>query len=395
MPVLTDLRRIRIAPSPADILTDAITGFVQPQVLAAEIAYGRKSYERNFLSSDGEQSASILGEPVASLALEMDARGFGTPAGPAVAAKDGEAGLLLKSIFGAQALDTGDTGAAGGTVTVPKLATAGRLDAPGKLIGYVDPGTGRYSVRQVRSVAGLDATVCRAFPFLTGGSGASLYGAARYTRALYGHQHVWADVEGVDPSGAAGNWHKFLRGGLGTFELAGGSANEQMRFKFDLQFADFADSDGVVLTPPALAVDLPVASVFARSSRFWVDAAEQKVASFALSYQNDVQPRPYTGGPGGLNGFFVRGVKLGFTFTAFWNDGCAALEAKYRARTSFDLLLEMTQGGPGNSIVIVAPTVEIADVKPTSVNGLDAREFTCRILRTPLAGVPSFTFALC
>lgn len=396
MSVQSSLRRVRVAPSPVDLNQDATTGFVYPRVLSVEVGAALKTYGRAFLASDHDHFASLRGEKEATLKIALELCGFGgSPLGAGVGAPatDGESGLLLQSAFGSQTKDSGTAAAAGSTEAAPVAATPDNLTAGG-IFGWVDPATGLYHARQLRSKAGATLNPCRSLPAAPT-AGDVLYASAWYAHATQGHPHLWFDVEGYDPSGAASNWRRYVRGCLGDLAL---TLAGQGKMEFDLKGIDWSKEDGVGMPAPVYPANLPAAGMFlGRSTRVWLGAAQQVVTAFSFKLGNDVQPKPSMAAPNGVAGFFVKDAARTFEFTALHDDGGGAFVDTLATGALLDLLVEGTASGPGNSCAIAAPAVEITDVKPTSVNGLDAYTVSGRVLRADLAGFagfPDVVFAL-
>src|SRR6266702_1796550 len=147
MSVQTSQRRFRFAAALADLFADAIAGFVYPLVQSAEPSGAPKVYPRAFLANDHDHYPSLVGEDEAvGVKFATELKGFGGApggAGSAVIATEGENGLLLKSVFGKQQLDTGSICASGTTASVVKVASTTLLSV-GNVIGLVDPATGKY-----------------------------------------------------------------------------------------------------------------------------------------------------------------------------------------------------------------------------------------------------------
>jgi hypothetical protein len=389
------LRRARIAAMPgSDNYADAVATFVNLVPLAVEPSWGLKYHERDLLTSDAERFQSVPGEREAGLKLSLEGKGTGTPAGAAVVATDGESGLLLKSCFGNQTKDTGAAASAASTASLIK--TTGALLSLGGFVGSVDPATGLYHARQIRTKTGVgpyDLTLCRALPHVPAAA-AVVYAASWFSRAVDGHQHLWADVEEYDAV-AANNWRVYLRGLLGSFALKGTGAKGKVSFDFDFKAVDWSDTaKGTTMGALAPIAGLPTTGMFARVARVWVDAVEQKVLSFDFDLGNEIGVLEGTAAANGVRGFYVKGAKQTFKFTSYWSDGCDALLTKWKAGTTFDLLVELCQGGPGKSLALAAPVVEIIDVKDGDADGLRTREFTCNVLRNDATTVPPLALGL-
>jgi Phage tail tube protein len=393
MSVQTSTKRFRIAPAPADLMTDAVAGFIYPQVESVEADCGRKHYPRDFLAADHDHFQGMVGEKDVALKFVTEMRGFGgapAGAGSAVAATDGENGLLLKSVFGIQTKDTGNTVAAGSTGSIVN-ATSATLLSVGNFVGFVDPGTGLYHARQIRSKAANALTLDRALPF-TPAAAAVLYASASYSHALQGHQHLWADVEGYDPT-AGQNWRRYLRGLLGdlTFKFGPRSTLE-----WSFKGVDWNKADGTSQGAPSYPANLPVSGISAhRRARFWIGATQQKVTEFSFDLGNDLAEKLASEAANGIQAFFVRGAKRTGKFTVLHDDGGAAIFTSWEAQTVVDLLLELSFSGPGNSFALSAPFVELLSAKPKTVNGLDAYEFEFQVLRNDtITGVADVTLGV-
>lgn len=393
MSVQTATKRFRIAAAPADLMTDASTGFVNPQPEDIEVTCGRKHYDRDFLASDHDAFQGMVGEKEAALKLVLEMRGFGgspAGAGSGVIASDGENGLLLKSVFGNQVKDTGNTVAAGSTASIVN-ATSGTLLSVGSFVGFIDPATQLFHVRQIRSKVTNALTLDRALPF-TPAAAAVLYASASYSHAIQGHQHLWADVEGYDPT-AGQNWRRYLRGLLGDMAFKFGPRST---LEFNLRGVDWFKADGTTQGAPTYPANLPVSGVSAhRRARFWMGATQQKITEFSFDLGNDIGEKLATEAPNGIQSFFVKGYKGEGKFTVLHDDGGGTVFASWEAQTVFDMLLELSFSGAGNSFALAAPAVEILTAKPKSVNGLDAYEFEFRVLRNDtITGVAALTLGV-
>ncbi len=390
----SNLRRLRLAACSADLFADPGSGFVYPAFEGLEVMPGIKAYPRQFQSSDHDHFEQALGEKESAIKFTMEGRGFGgaTPgAGSAVAASDGEHGLLLKSIFGNQTKDTGSVAAAGTTAAVIKVAST-TLFTVGGFIGVVDPATGLYYARQIRSKNATDLTLDRILPFIPATS-AVVYASAHYSHAVSGHQHLWFDAEGYDATPANG-WRRYIRGALGNFSMKNTGANGRLMFDFDFKGLDWDDSgQGSTQGAPTYPANLPSSGGFVRSTRLSLGATALVVSDLGYDLGNEIEAKPSTQAANGIASFVVKDAKQGFTFKVAADDAeTATLRAKWKAKTKLDVLAELTQGGPGNSFAIAAPVCQIIDFKPTSQNGLDYFEVTCAILASGITGVPAATF---
>lgn len=392
----SNLRRLRLAACSADLFADPGAAFVYPAFEALEVTAAIKAYERAFLSSDHDHFAQALGEKEAAIKFTMEGRGFGgSPlgAGSAVAATDGENGLLLKSIFGNQTKDTGSVAAAGTTASVIKVASTA-LFTVGGFIGAVDPATGLYYARQIRSKTATDLTLDRALPFIPATSSV-VYASAHYSHAVSGHQHLWFDAEGYDATPANG-WRRYIRGALGNFSLKNTSANGRLMFDFDFKGVDWSDAgQGTSQGAPTYPTNLPGAGGFVRSARLSIGASALVVSDLGYELGNEIEAKASTQAVNGVASFFVKGAKQMLTFKVEAGDAeTATLRAKWQAKTTLDVLIELTQGGPGNGFAIAAPVCQIVDFKPSSQNGLDYFEVTCSILASGITGVPAASFGV-
>lgn len=382
----TALRRIKVAPAPANLFADASTGMVQLQPLTMDVTTDLKVVARDLLTSDQDHFGSIIGERDASLKFSLEAKGMGA----AVAqASEGEATLLLKSCFGNQTADFGTTAGSGST-TGNIVYGGGSLSLYG-FFGWVDPATGLYNVRQITGKAG-GLSPCRALPNAPANS-AFLYASQSFTKAVAGHQHLWFDAEWYDPS-AAVNRRRYLRGGLGSVSLKA-AALQKLAFEFDFKCVDWDDSQqGVAMNPAAYLPSQSQRAAYVRNSRFWVDGTAYPFTAFDFDLANTIEPQVSSAAPNGVARFFVKDSGLKTSVTCLWSDTLAALETKWKAHTTFDMLVELTEAGPGNSIAIAAPVVEISGAKMSSVNGLDAVTYTLNILRNDVTARPAVTFGL-
>lgn len=390
------LRRLRYAACGADLFADPSSGFVYPQFEGLEVDCGIKPYPRAFQSSDHDQYLQALGEREASLKFTTEGRGFGgspAGAGSAVQAGEGENGLLLKSVFGTQTRDTGSVAAAGTTASVIKVAST-TLFTVGGFVGCVDPATGLFYARQIRSKTGTDLTLDRALPFVPATSSV-VYASAHYAHAVSGHQHLWFDAEGYDATPANG-WRRYIRGCLGDLGLKNLSASGKLMLEWSFRGLDWSDAgQGSNQPTPTYPANLPSTGAFIRNTRLMVGASALLVAEVGYELGNEIQAKPATSAANGIAQYVITGAKQGFTFKVAEDDAeTATLRAAWKAGTVLDILAELTQGGPGNSFAIAAPRVQIVDYKPSSLNGLDYRDVTCQILASNVTGVAAATLGV-
>jgi hypothetical protein len=387
------LKRLRYAASGADLFADPGSGFVYPKFMSAEVGDGAKFYERKLLSSDHDAYPGVVGEKEASLKMVTELIGFGgSPAGAGngVAATDGENGLLLKSVFGKQTKDTGSQAAAGTTASVVKLAST-TLFSVGGFVGCVDPATSIFHVRQIRSKNATDLNLCRALPF-TPATSSVVYASAHYSHATEGHQHLWFDVEGYDAT-PAGNWRRYVRGALGNLAL---KLDGQATMEWDWKGVDWFDASGASQGVAAFPANMPAAGVFVnRRTRVVIDATEQKVTDLGFDLGNDVQAKAATSPANGISSFFMKDAKRGVKFSVYHDDGGMALITKFLAGTKIDLLIELSQAGPGNSFVLCAPFVELTGYKRKDQGGLVAYDFEAMVRRNDtITGVADVTLGV-
>lgn len=392
----SQLRRLRVAPCVADIFVDASTGFIYPAFEGLEVTAGIKAYPRAFHSSDHDHFPQALGEKEAAIKFTMEGRGFGgaTPgAGSAVIASDGESGLLLKSIFGTQVKDTGSVCAVATTASIIKVAST-TLFTVGAFVGLVDPATSLFYARQIRAKTGTDLTLDRLLPF-TPATSAVVYACASYTHAVAGHQHLWFDAEGYDATPANG-WRRYIRGALGNFSLKNTAALGRLMFDFDFKGVDWSDAgQGSSQGAPTYPANLPSAGGFVRSCRLSIGATALTVSDFGYDLGNEIEGKPSTAAVNGVASYLVKDAKQVLTFKVAADDAEAAtLRAKWQAKTMLDVLVELTQAGPGNSFAIAAPVCQIVDFKPSTQNGLDYFDVTCSILASGITGVSAATFGV-
>lgn len=396
MTVQSNVRRLRIAPCGADIFADPASGFVYPRPLSIELSDTVKTYERSFMTPDHDHFPNIRGEKEGSIKIETDLLGFGGPspgAASAVIATDGENGLLLKSVFGTQVKDTGNTVAAGATTTsIP--CTSATLLTVGNVVGFLLAGV--YHLRQIRSKASNTLTLDRALPSAPA-NGATVYASASYMHAAGGHQHLWFDVEGVDVGGS-NPWRRYMRGCLGNLEL---NLDAPAKMIWDFAASDWFNADAAgAQGAPSYPANLPLSGMVAhRSTNFWIGGTKQVATKFGFMLGNQRQVKPSIQSSTGAAGYFLSGAEKKFSVTVLHDDGGDTLYDAAQAGGTFDMLTEVSAGGPGNSLAIVAPVCEWGDAKRTSVNGLDAYELTGRVLRTDLnaglaAGFPDLVFAI-
>jgi hypothetical protein len=390
-----NLRRLRFAPCGADLFVDPGSGYVYPAFEALEVGGAVKMYPRAFQASDHDHFAQAAGEREAEIKFTMEGRGFGgaTPgAGSAVVAGDGENGLLLKSIFGTQVKDTGSTCATGTTTTAITVASTTNLSV-GSFVGAVDPTTSLLHVRQVRSKTGTVLTLDRALPF-TPANGAALYASATYSHAISGHQHLFFDAEGYDATPAKG-WRRALFGCLGDFSMKNLGANGKLALEFSFRALDWDDpAQGTNQTAPTYPANLPASGAFIRQTRLHVGASQLVVAEFGYELGNEIQGKPSTAAKNGNASWLVTDAKQTMSFKVAVEDAHAASIYIDSVGSSLDVLVELTQGGPGNSFALAAPVAQIVEVKPATMNGLDFYDVALAIQRNALTGVPAAAFGV-
>jgi hypothetical protein len=388
------LRRLRFVAHGADLFADPGAGYVYPAFEGLEVNCTRKPRERKFQSSDHDHFAPAMGEKECDLKLAMEMRGFGgaTPgAGNGVAATEGESGLLLKSCFGTQVLQTGGAVATGTTTTVVH-STANF--AVGTFLGIVDPATGLFHVRQIRAKAGgptYQYTLDRALP-IDPADASVLYASATYYHATSGHQHLFFDAEGYDATPAKG-WRYSLFGCLGTVGFKNLSAAGKAMLEFAFKGLDWSDANkGTNQPAPSYPANLPSAGAFIRNSRLWVGASQLVVSEVGFEPGAEIQAKPSTAAVNGVAGYQVVGKADKLTFKVSEEDAEALgtpLSDSWDAGAALDILVELTQGGPGNSFAIAAPKAQIIEYKPSSLNGLDYRDVTLQILGSGITGCPA------
>mgnify|MGYP006961699751 FL=1 len=222
-----------------------------------------------------------------------------------------------------------------------------------------------------------------------------VYASAHYSHAISGHQHLWFDAEGYDATPANG-WRRYIRGALGNFALKNTSASGRLMFDFDFKGVDWSDAgQGSSQGAPTYPTNLPSAGGFVRSSRLSIGATALVVSDLGYELGNEIEGKPSTQAANGVASFFVKNAKQVLTFKVEAGDAeTATLRTKWQAETALDVLIELTQGGPGNSFAIAAPVCQIVDFKLTSQNGLDYFEVTCAILASGITGVPAATFGV-
>jgi len=295
----------------------------------------------------------------------------------------------LKSVFGNQTKDTGGLLAAGTTATVLKMASTTNISV-GNLVGVVDPATGLFHVRQVRSKTGTDLTLDRLLPF-TPLTGATIYASASYSHASQGHQHMWFDLEGYDPT-AAQNWRRYVRGCLGDLAF---NTDGRLRLEWEFKGVDLYTADGASQGAPTYPANMPSYGTFAsKSTRVYVGSALQKIQGLTFKLGNKINPKMDAGSVNGLSDLFIAGYEPTISFSMLHDDGGAAMISTFNAGNLIDLLIELTQGGPGNAFALAAPFVEAKKYTPVSINGLDGYSFELGVTRCDtIAGVPALTLA--
>lgn len=392
----SSLRRLRVAPHGADLFVDPGSGYVYPAFESLEVACGITPYARQFQVSDHDHFTQALGERTAEIKFTLEGRGFGgspAGAGSGVAAGDGESGLLLKSVFGSQVKDTGSVAASGTTASLIKVASTTNLSV-GSFVGCVDPATGLYHARQIRSKTATDLTLDRALPF-TPAVGSTVYASATYTHAVSGHQHLFFDAEGYDATPANG-WRRALFGCLGDVELQNLSANGRLMQAFTFRGLDWSDTgQGSNQPAPSYPANLPASGGFVRNTRLWVGASQLVVAEFGYKLGNAIQPKSSTAAKNGIASWAVTDAEQTMTMKVAVEDAEAAgLRAAWKAGTALDLLAELTQGGPGNSFAIGAPAAQIVGFTPSTLNGLDYFDVSLVLTRHAIAGVAAAALAV-
>ncbi len=386
------LRRLRFAACGADLFADPVAGFVYPEFESLDVSDLIKMYPRPLMRVDHDHNLQAVGEKEAGIKFVTEGRGFGlSPAGAGigVTAADGENGLLLKSVFGIQVLQAGSAVVTGTTTTVVKSAAS---YAVGTFLGIVDPATGLFHVRQIRSKSGAgpyDYTLDRALP-IDPADASALYGSATYYHAISGHQHLWFDAEGYDATPAKG-WRRYIRGCLGDVALKNLSANGKLALEWSFRGVDWSDADqGVAQTAPTYPSNLPSQGGFIRNTRLFAGASALDVAEFGFELGNEIQPKVATSAPNGVASWQIVGAKQTLSFKITEEDAeVATLRAKWKAKTTLDILVELTQGGPGNSFALAAPRVQIVEYKPSTLNGIDYRDVVCQILASEITSVPA------
>lgn len=389
------LRKFRFAPCGADLFADPGAGYIYPMIESVDVGAEVKTYERPFLVQDHEHFGQIVGERTGDLKFTTEAKGFGgapAGAGSGIAASDGENGALLKTVFGSQTKDTGSVTAAGTTASLIKVASTALLSVGG-FVGLVDPATGLYHARQIRSKTATDLTIDRALPF-TPAVGATVYASSSFTHAISGHQHLFFDVEGFDPTAAKG-WRRSYFGCLGDFALKNTSALGRLLFDWTMKALYWDDpNQGNTQPAPTYPASLPSAGAFIRNTRISLGANGLIVSEFGFELGNDIQGKVSTAAPNGITQFFVVGAKQTASFKVAVDDAHAANIFVDSVGQNLDLLVEMTQGGPGNSFAIAGPVAQIVSVKPATVNGLDYYDVALALNRTSLAGISAVTFGI-
>jgi hypothetical protein len=391
------LRRLRAVAHGADLFADPGAGYLYPAFEGLEVSDPIKTYERAFQASDHDASAIAIGEREGGeVKFAVEGRSFGGAApgaGSTIAATDGELGLFLKSVFGLQTKDTGSLTAAATTASVIKVASTA-LFTVGGFVGIVNPADGLFYARQIRSKNATDLTLDRALPFVPG-VGVTVYASSFFTHAISGHQHLFFDAEGYDATPANG-WRRSLFGCLGDVELRNLAANGKLMFGFSFKALDWSDANqGASQPAPVYVANLPATGAFVRQSRLWVGAAQLAVSELSFALGNEIQGKPATSAKNGVAEWRVVGYKPTLSFKTAIEDAAAAnLRAAWKAGTALDLLVELTQGGPGNAFALGAPAAQIVDMKRVVVNGLDYEDVQCRMLRPSVAGVSAVTLGM-
>jgi hypothetical protein len=389
------LRRLRLAACGADLFADPAAGYVYPQFEGLEVNPDVKMYPRSFMAADHEHYSQAAGERTADIKFALEGRGFGgapAGAGSAVLATDGEIGLLPKSVFGSQVKDTGSVAAAGTTASVIKVASTANFTVGG-FVGLLDPATGLFYARQVRSKTATDLTLDRALPFIPAVA-AVVYASASFTHAVSGHQHLFFDAEGYDATPANG-WRRSLFGCLGDFALRNTAALGKLMLEFTFRALHWDDpNQGVAQPAPVYPANLPASGAFIRNTRLYAGAAALVVAEFGYELGNDIQAKPSTAAKNGIAQWIITGAKQAASFKVAVDDSHAAGIYIDSVGANLDLLVEMTQGGAGNSFALAAPVAQIVSVKPSTMNGLDYYDVTLDIQRNAVAGVAAVTFGI-
>lgn len=392
----SNLRRLRYAASPSDLFADASSGYVYPAFEGLEVNCGITPYARPFQGNDHDHFAQALGERTAEIKITLDGRGFGgspAGAGSAVQAGEGESGLMLKSIFGVQVRDTGSVCAASTTATVLKVTSTTNLSV-GSFVGLVDPTSGLYHARQIRAKTSTDLTLDRALPF-TPATSAVIYASATYSHSIAGHQHLWFDAEGWDADATKG-WRRYVRGCLGDMELQNLAANGKLGMAFTFRGLDWDDAGQGSSQPVAsYPANLPQSGGFVRNTRAWLGASQIVVAELGYKLGNKIEGKASTAAKNGIASWVVTDAEQTASFKIAADDAeTAGLRTAWKAGTELDLLLELTQGGPGNSFAIAAPAAQVVGYQPSVLNGLDYFDVSLVLNRTGLTGVPAVSFGV-
>lgn len=390
------LRRLRFAPHAADLFADPGAGYVYPESYeGVEDTPGTTMHERKFQSTDHDHFAQAPGERTSEVKFSLEGRGFGgvpAGAGSAVVAGDGELGLLLKTCFGAQSKDTGSIAAAGTTAAVIKLAATANITL-GAFVGVVDPAGGLLHVRQVRAKTGTDLTLDRPLPFVPA-TGATVYASNSFTHAIDGHQHLFFDVEGYD-SAAAKGYRRSHFGCIGDFTLSNLAANGKFAFGFSFRGLHWDDpAQGAAMPAGVVPANLPKSGGTIRNTRVSVGPAVLDVAELGYELGNEIQGKPSAAAKNGVARWVVVDAKQTMSLKVAVDDAHAAGIYVDSVGNVLDLLLELTQGGPGNSFALAAPAAQILAVAPAALNGLDYYEVALAAQRSGIVGVAAVTLGM-
>lgn len=376
-----------------------------PRVMSLEPTWDINMYPRVFQASDLKKHTSAIGERVAGLKFSTEGLGFSTVgAGSGVAAKDGETGVLFKHIWGNQTKDSG--------VTINSMTNADATSTAGStltLYGFIGivGADGLYYARQIRNKTGSGPyvyTFCRILPTEAGTAATVGYASNFFTKADTGHTHTFLDYETAEI-------RRMFYGCMGNFALKNTSANGQLMFDWDFKALNWDETVALGISVPTVAsgnypsssygATMPTQGAIMRNTRLLIGSGGSPytitASEFEFNLGNDVQAKVSSGATNGVSAWFIKDSARTFSFTMEVSDNSTfgeTMVTRWAAGTNLDILVQMTQGGPGNSFALCMPVCQIQKVTPISVNGLDYVKVDTQICRDSTNGYPDVTWGM-
>ena len=194
-------------------------------------------------------------------------------------------------------------------------------------------------------------------------------------------------------------------GCLGNFSIKNLSARNRASIAWEWKAID-VDISALALGLPNPATptnlypaNMPAQGAIIRNTRIsFGSTPDQIIASeFEFDYGNDVQPVLDTAAVNGIRRWQIVESARRFSFKADYANYGNTLLAAHRNKTLQDVLVEMTNGGAGNSFALAMPKLEIRELARVTVNGLDYLDVKCAISRNddvPATPVPDVTFGI-